>query len=228
MLYIFNLINHSKGAYYMLLYLSNIINYICLKYIYILYNNLNYIFFIYINYQQRKKNKWLGKISEWVAANISGLIIPYSCEYEKKIFEETQEAENKKAEGKKEPVEETKEPAPIKDVKAIVTVSMLPKIIKTGYQILDLIYFFTAGHDEVKCWTIREGTKAPQAAGVIHTDFEQGFICAEIMKYEDFARLGTEGAVKAEGKYRQQGKEHVVEDGDICFFKFNAPFKGKK
>lgn len=154
--------------------------------------------------------------------NVNGLIIPYSCEYEQKVFQE--EEANKQ---EKKPVEEeTKEP--IKPESKLTEVSMLPKIIKTGYQVLDLIYFFTAGHDEVKCWTIREGTKAPQAAGVIHTDFEQGFICAEIMKYDDFVRLGSEAGVKAEGKYRQQGKEHVVEDGDICFFKFNTPNKGKK
>ena len=65
-------------------------------------------------------------------------------------------------------------------------------------------------------------------AGVIHTDFEHGFICVEVMKYDDFVRCGSEAAVKLEGKYRQLGKEYVVEDGDICFFKFNAPFKGKK
>mgnify|MGYP000249321763 CR=1 FL=1 len=84
--------------------------------------------------------------------------------------------------------------------------SMVPKIIKAGYQALDLVYFFTAGEDEVRCWTIRRNTKAPQAAGVIHTDFEKGFICAEVMKYTDFVEHGSENAVKAEGKYRQQGK----------------------
>lgn len=163
----------------------------------------------------------MGKIAEWVKGNINGPVIPYSCEYELSVFEEQ---ESKKDE--KKPVEETKEP--IKETKPLTELSMLPKIIKIGYQILDLIYFFTAGHDEVKCWTIREGTKAPGAAGTIHTDFEQGFICAEVMKYDDFVRCGNEAGVKAEGKYRQQGKEYVVEDGDICFFKFNAPFKGKK
>ncbi len=80
--------------------------------------------------------------------------------------------------------------------------SAIPKIIKVGYTTLKLIYYFTAGEDEVKCWTIREGTKAPQAAGVIHTDFERGFICAEVMKYEDLERLGSELAVKGEGLYR--------------------------
>jgi len=85
-----------------------------------------------------------------------------------------------------------------------------------------LIYFFTAGKDEVRCWTIRNGTKAPQAAGVIHTDFEKGFICAEVMKYEDYREAGSETNAKAAGKYLQQGKNYSVLDGDIIFFKFNA------
>lgn len=106
--------------------------------------------------------------------------------------------------------------------------SMLSKIIKTGYKALDLIYYFTAGEDEVRCWTIRDGTKAPQAAGVIHTDFEKGFICADVMKYDDFVEAGSESEVKARGKLRQQGKEYVVLDGDICHFKFNVSSSGKK
>lgn len=69
---------------------------------------------------------------------------------------------------------------------------MLPRIVKAGYKVLDLIYFFTAGPDEVRAWTVKQGKKAPQAAGVIHTDFEKGFICADIMKYEDFVTLGGE------------------------------------
>jgi len=68
---------------------------------------------------------------------------------------------------------------------------MLSRIIKTGYKALDLIYFFTSGEDEVRCWTVRNGAKAPQAAGVIHTDFEKGFICAEVMKYDDLMTLGS-------------------------------------
>ena len=106
--------------------------------------------------------------------------------------------------------------------------SMIQRIIKTGYKALDLVYFFTAGEDEVRAWTIKAGTKAPQAAGVIHTDFEKGFICAEIMKCEDLFALKNVATVKAEGKYRQQGKEHIVEDGDICFFKFNTGGGHKK
>ena len=106
--------------------------------------------------------------------------------------------------------------------------SCIPRIIKVGYNTIRLIHYFTAGEDEVKCWTIREGTKAPQAAGVIHTDFERGFICAEVMKFDDLERLGSEQAVKAEGLYRQQGKDYEVGDGDIIFFKFNVTSQPKK
>ena len=104
---------------------------------------------------------------------------------------------------------------------------MVDKIIKTGFASIRLIYFFTAGSDEVKCWQIRKGSKAPQAAGTIHTDFERGFICAEVMTYEDLHAAGDENAVKAVGKYRQQGKEYVVQDGDIIHFRFNVTAKGK-
>merc|ERR1719410_2057034 len=100
--------------------------------------------------------------------------------------------------------------------------SSLNKIIVQGYKALQLIYFFTAGPDEVKAWTILKGSKAPQAAGRIHTDFEKGFIMAEVMKFEDFKKEGSEAAVKASGGYRQQGKNYTVQDGDIIFFKFNA------
>ncbi|KAI7742240.1 hypothetical protein M8C21_033973 [Ambrosia artemisiifolia] len=81
---------------------------------------------------------------------------------------------------------------------------------------------------QVKCWQIRRQSKAPQAAGAIHTDFERGFICAEVMKFEDLKELGSEAAVKAAGKYKQEGKTYVVQDGDIIFFKFNVSGGGKK
>ena len=106
-----------------------------------------------------------------------------------------------------------------KDQKAQSAVS---KIIRTGYHCLSLIHFFTCGPDEVRCWTVREGAKAPEAAGVIHTDFQKGFICAEVYSYEDFVEHGNEAAVKAAGKYKQQGKNYVVQDGDIMFFKANT------
>lgn len=80
--------------------------------------------------------------------------------------------------------------------------SMIDRIIKAGYKNLQLINYFTAGADEVKCWTIRDGLKAPGAAGVIHTDFERGFICAEVMKYDDLNEHGNENEVKAQGLYR--------------------------
>lgn len=146
-----------------------------------------------------KKNRWLLKIKEWVEKKCQGTIIPFSVEYEQKL-------EKKEIEG----------------------LSIMDKVIKTGYNVLNLIHFFTSGEDEVRCWTILNGTKSPQAAGVIHTDFEKGFICAEVMKYVDFIEHGSEGAVKAAGKYKMHGKEYVVEDGDIIFFKFNKPNPSKK
>ena len=105
---------------------------------------------------------------------------------------------------------------------------MINQIVTTGYKTLRLIHYFTAGEDEVKCWTIREGTKAPGAAGVIHTDFERGFICAEVFKFDDLERLGSENEVKSEGLYMQKGKDYEVNDGDIMFFKFNVTAEKKK
>ena len=105
---------------------------------------------------------------------------------------------------------------------------MIDRIIKSGYKNLQLIHYFTAGEDEVKCWTIREGCKAPQAAGVIHTDFEKGFICAEVMKYDDLVEHGSEQEVKGAGLYKQNGKEYVVLDGDVIFFRFNVTTKAKE
>ena len=86
--------------------------------------------------------------------------------------------------------------------------TVLPKIVKTAFAMIHLIYFFTAGSDEVKAWCIRKGYKAPQAAGAIHTDFERGFICAETMGFEDLKELGSEAECKAKGKYKQEGKTY--------------------
>lgn len=110
----------------------------------------------------------------------------------------------------------------------IGTTSALPKIVVSGYSALNLIYYFTAGPMESRCWSIRKGTKAPQAAGVIHTDFERGFIMAETMRFEDLKELGSEAAVKAGGKYMQKGREYIVQDGDIIHFKFNVTAQPKK
>ena len=98
----------------------------------------------------------------------------------------------------------------------------LDRLIHAGYRLLELITYFTAGVQEVRAWTIRRGTKAPGAAGVIHTDFERGFIKAECYASDDLFRLGSEQAVKEAGLLRQEGKEYVVKDGDILFFKFNV------
>ncbi|MCF8415948.1 MAG: redox-regulated ATPase YchF [Crocinitomicaceae bacterium] len=96
------------------------------------------------------------------------------------------------------------------------------RLIISAYSLLDLQTYFTVGVKEVRAWTITKGMTAPQAAGVIHTDFEKGFIRAEVMKYNDFTTLGSEAAVKEAGKFKVEGKEYVVEDGDIMHFRFNV------
>ena len=100
--------------------------------------------------------------------------------------------------------------------------SGVSRLIRAAYSLLDLQTYFTAGPDEVRAWTFLRGTKAPQAAGIIHTDFEKGFIRAEVIKYGDFVSLGSETAVKEAGKMAVEGKEYVVQDGDIMHFRFNV------
>ena len=96
------------------------------------------------------------------------------------------------------------------------------RLIKAAYKLLDLETFLTAGPKEVRAWTYRKGSKAPQCAGVIHTDFERGFIRAEIIKYEDYIHYGSEAAVKEAGKMHIEGKDYVFQDGDIVVFRFNV------
>ncbi len=100
--------------------------------------------------------------------------------------------------------------------------SGVSRLIKAAYRLLELETFFTTGADESRAWTYRKGTKAPQAAGVIHTDFEKGFIRAEVIKYADYVELGSEKACRDAGKIGIEGKEYVVEDGDIMHFLFNV------
>lgn len=100
--------------------------------------------------------------------------------------------------------------------------SGVSRLIRAAYALLDLQTYFTAGPDEVRAWTFLRGTKAPQAAGIIHTDFEKGFIRAEVIKYDDYVSLGSEAAVKEAGKMGVEGKEYVVQDGDIMHFRFNV------
>ena len=100
--------------------------------------------------------------------------------------------------------------------------SGVARLIKAAYSLLNLETYFTAGVQEVRAWTYLKGSKAPQCAGVIHTDFEKGFIRAEVIKYNDFIQFGSEAAVKEAGKLGVEGKEYVVEDGDIMHFRFNV------
>ena len=100
--------------------------------------------------------------------------------------------------------------------------SGVSRLIRAAYALLDLQTFFTAGPDEVRAWTFLRGSKAPQCAGIIHTDFEKGFIRAEVIKYDDYVTLGGEGPVKEAGKLAVEGKEYVVQDGDIMHFRFNV------
>ena len=103
-----------------------------------------------------------------------------------------------------------------------LTESGVSRLIRAAYALLDLQTYFTAGPDEVRAWTFRRGSKAPKCAGIIHTDFEKGFIRAEVIKYDDYVTLGGETAVREAGKMAVEGKEYVVCDGDIMHFRFNV------
>lgn len=140
----------------------------------------------------KKKNKWLGKIAEWIKAHGGDQVIPFSVAFEGKLLDMSPEARA----------------AYCAEVGAT---SQLPKIIKAGFNALQLQYFFTAGEDEVRAWTVKKGSKAPEAAGRIHGDMERGFIMAETMKFEDLRELGTEAECKAKGKYTQNGKNYLVQ-----------------
>ncbi|DBA72887.1 hypothetical protein WJX79_005798 [Trebouxia sp. C0005] len=157
----------------------------------------------------KKKSKWLPKVFEWVKNHGGEPIIPFSGVFESKLVDMPEDERDKYC-------------------KEVGAQSAIDKIVTTGFRAIQLIYFFTAGADEVKCWQIRKHTKAPQAAGAIHTDFERGFICAEVMQYDVLHELKTEAEVKAAGKYKQEGKNYVVQDGDVIFFKFNVTSTGKK
>ena len=100
--------------------------------------------------------------------------------------------------------------------------SGLSSLIKSTYSLLGLATYFTVGTDEVKAWTFKKGMKAPSCAGIIHTDFEKGFIRAEVMSYDDLIECGSELKVKEKGKMRLEGKEYIMQDGDICHFRFNV------
>ena len=103
-----------------------------------------------------------------------------------------------------------------------ISESGLDKLITATYSLLGLSTFFTAGSDEVRAWTFKNGMKAPQCAGIIHSDFERGFIKAEIMSFSDLKQYGSEKEVKEAGRMRLEGKEYLMQDGDICYFRFNV------
>ena len=98
----------------------------------------------------------------------------------------------------------------------------LDRVIRAGYRLLGLQTYFTAGPKEARAWTVRNGVSAPQAAGVIHTDFEKGFIKAEVIGYEDYIQYDGEGGAKGAGRLRLEGKEYIVQDGDVIHFRFNV------
>ncbi|PWN48718.1 hypothetical protein IE53DRAFT_370369 [Violaceomyces palustris] len=155
----------------------------------------------------RKKNKWLPKIKEWIDQNNPGdQLIPFSVALEERLL----------ALGS--PEAEAEE---LKSLGPNVT-GALGKITKSGYDSLDLARYFTCGPDEVRAWTFRKGLKAPEAAGIIHTDFQAKFVCGEIMSYDDLKEYGNEAAVKAAGKYVQKGKTYEMVDGDIAYWKCGA------
>ena len=157
----------------------------------------------------RQRNKYLAKVKAWVDEQTGEPLIPFSAEFEAKLVGmSAEEAEAYCTEAK---------------VK-----SQVSKIVTHGYNAINLIHYFTAGSDEVKCWTIQKGTKAPGAAGKIHGDMEKGFICAEVIHWADFDVLESESKCRDEGKQSQEGRNYEVLDGDIIFFKFNTSKGGKK
>lgn len=171
----------------------------------------------------RKKNKHLPKIKAWIDTHGGGLSVPYSVEFE----QELSDAKLGGPEAVQAFIAESYSEYP----KIPPIPSALARIIKQGFKQLGLIYYFTAGETEVRAWTVYGGALAPVAAGVIHTDFERGFIKAEVVSWEDYRALTTkpsEGEVKAAGKYRQEGKAYLMQDGDVVHFQFNVSGGKKK
>lgn len=153
----------------------------------------------------RKKNKHLPKVAEWINENAKGdPVIPVSVSFEERLTRfDTEEAANE-------------------EMKNVGAESVIPKLITQMRKSLQLGSFFTTGPDEVRQWTLRKGSKAPQAAGVIHTDFEKTFIQAIVYNYDALKELGDESEVKSRGKVMTKGKDYVVEDGDILLIKAGA------
>ncbi len=150
-----------------------------------------------------EQNPHVQKVAEFVRTHHDAAYVPISARIESELIDL--------------PADEAK--AFLKDLG--VDDSGVSSLIRASYQLLGLQTYFTAGEKEVRAWTIKKGWKAPQAAGVIHTDFEKGFIKAEIVSYADLTRLGSVAAAREAGKYRLEGKEYVFADGDVALFRFN-------
>jgi hypothetical protein len=151
-----------------------------------------------------EKNPFVQKVAEFVGAHHDAAYVPISARIEAELIDLAPE--------------EAKEF--LKDLG--VDDSGVSALIRSTYHLLGLQTYFTAGEKEVRAWTIKKGWKAPQAAGVIHTDFEKGFIKAEVVSYTDLSSLGSVAAARDAGKYRLEGKEYVFQDGDVALFRFNT------
>jgi len=177
----------------------------------------------------RKGSKWLPKIQEWVKAHGGGQIIPMSCEFEQEIFDLKDDPAAVKTY-----LDECTGEARALGLKGpqFIAKSVVARIIRSGRAALCLQSFYTAGPKEVRAWTIQTGCTAPSAAGVIHTDFERGFIKAEVANFDDFKALHngqpSMAKVKEAGKYKQEGKTYVMQEGDIVVFMHNATKAKKK
>jgi ribosome-binding ATPase len=151
-----------------------------------------------------EQNRFVQKVAEFVRAHHDAAYVPISARIEAELIDLAPD--------------EAK--AFLKDLG--VDDSGVSSLIRATYTLLGLQTYFTAGEKEVRAWTIKKGWKAPQAAGVIHTDFEKGFIKAEVVSYEDLSRLGSVAAAREAGKYRLEGKEYPFQDGDVALFRFNT------
>jgi ribosome-binding ATPase YchF (GTP1/OBG family) len=154
-------------------------------------------------YAEFQKNKHYQTV-EAIALQERAQVVAVSCEIESQISK----------------LPDADKPMFLESIGA--TESGLNRLIKKTYALLGLATYFTVGSDECKAWTFKLGMKAPQCAGVIHSDFEKGFIKAEIYHYDDFVKFRSELAIKEAGKLRMEGKEYVVKDGDIIFYRFNV------
>ena len=152
---------------------------------------------------EAERNPFVQQVAEFVRTHHDAAYVPISAKIESELIDlEPEEAR-----------------AFLRDLG--VADSGVSALIRGTYQLLGLQTYFTAGEKEVRAWTIKKGWKAPQAAGVIHTDFEQGFIKAEVVSYQDLVSLGSVAAAREAGKYRLEGKEYVFQDGDVALFRFN-------